>query len=149
MSNDTPTSGHCLCQAIQFEYLGEPNWTLHCHCESCRRATSSPMTTWISVPCEAFRFVQGSPRYFESSPGARRGFCADCGSPLTFEHERIPGELHLYAASLADPKHAVTPSRHVFVDEQLDWLEIHDELPRFATTSQGGAEPICYGPKRE
>jgi hypothetical protein len=53
--------GRCLCRAVIFEYDAEPNWTLHGHCESCRRATSSPMTTWISVPRSAFRFKQGTP----------------------------------------------------------------------------------------
>jgi len=146
MSSGT-VEGHCLCGAVVFEYDAEPHWIVHCHCESCRRATSSPITTWISVPRRAFRFTQGMPCYFSSSPGARRGFCATCGSPLTFEAERIPDEVHLYAASLADPA-KVTPTRHVFVEEQLPWFETADELPRFAKTSRGGAQPIPHGPKR-
>jgi hypothetical protein len=137
--------GRCLCGAVRFEYDGEPNWVLHCHCESCRRATSSPMTTWISVPRSAFAFKQGTPRFFNSSPGVARGFCGTCGSQLTYENERIPDEVHLYAASLADPSQ-VSPSRHVFVEEQLPWMEIADRLPRFAKTSRGGAQPIRYGP---
>ena len=137
--------GRCLCRAIIFEYDAEPNWTLHCHCESCRRATSSPMTTWISVPRSAFRFKQGAPRCFNSSPGVTRSFCGTCGSQLTYESERIPDEVHLYAASLINPLN-VNPSRHVFVDEQLPWLEIADRLPRFAKTSRGGVQPIRYGP---
>ena len=141
-----PVEGHCLCRAIVFEYDAEPNWTLHCHCESCRRATSSPITTWISVPRSAFRFKEGAPRYFNSSPGARRGFCATCGSPLTYESERIADEVHIYAASLTDPGD-VKPQRHVFVDEQLPWLETIDRLPRFARTSRGGARPIRHGPR--
>jgi hypothetical protein len=64
---------------------------------------------------------------------------------LTYESERIPDEVHLYAASLVNPL-IVSPSRHVFVDEQLPWLEIADQLPRFAKTSRGGAQPIRYGP---
>ncbi len=139
--------GHCLCRSVIFEYEAEPHWTLYCHCESCRRATSSPTTAWISVPRGAFRFKQGAPRYFNSSPGVTRGFCATCGSPLTYENQRIPGEVHLYAASLADPSR-VSPSRHVFVEEQLPWLEIVDQLPRFAKTSRGGAQPIRYGPRK-
>lgn len=148
MSNDQKAGGHCLCRAIKFEYVGAPNWTLHCHCESCRRAASSPIVTWISAPPSAFRFTQGSPRYFQSSPDVRRAFCGDCGSPLTYENDRIADEVHLYAASLADPSNVVV-TRHVFVDEQLDWLKVHDNLPRYGTTSQGGAEPIRYGPKQE
>jgi hypothetical protein len=141
----SPVEGHCLCRAVLFEYDAEPNWTLHCHCESCRRATSSPMTTWISVPRSAFRFKQGTPRYFNSSPDARRGFCATCGSPLTYENGHTPDEVHLYAASLADPSD-VRPSRHVFAEEQLPWFEVADQLPRFAADSRG-AQPVRYGPK--
>jgi hypothetical protein len=103
------------------------------------------MTTWISVPCSAFRFKKGTPCYFNSSLGVTRSFCGTCGSQLTYENERIPDEVHLYAASLADPSQ-VSPSRHVFVEEQLPWLETADRLPRFAKTSRGGAQPVRYGP---
>jgi hypothetical protein len=105
------------------------------------------MTTWISVPRRAFRFTSGEPRYFASSAGVKRGFCTNCGSPLTYENERVPDEVHLYAASLLAPANAV-PTRHVFVSEQLPWLEVMDELPRYATTSRDGAQPVRIGPHR-
>ncbi|HJT44264.1 MAG TPA: GFA family protein [Rhizomicrobium sp.] len=140
--------GHCLCRSITFEYRAPPNWVAYCHCESCRRATSSPITTWISVPRAAFRFTQGEPRYFRSSEGVRRGFCATCGSQLTYENEHIPEEIHLYAASLAEPG-SVSPTRHVFAEEQLPWFEIEDELPRYAKTSRGGVHPLRHGPAKK
>jgi hypothetical protein len=139
--------GGCLCGSIVFQYEGPPNWTLHCHCESCRRATSSPMTTWISVPRSSFRFLKGAPRHFASSQGVRRGFCEHCGSPLTYESERIPDEVHLYAASLVTGA-TVVPNRHVFVSEQLPWFEVLDELPRYATTSRSGEPPVRIGPRK-
>ena len=43
------TRGHCLCGQVTFEFTGSPLWCGHCHCESCRRATASPFTTWIGV----------------------------------------------------------------------------------------------------
>jgi hypothetical protein len=144
--NGTSVSGRCLCGSIAFQYDSAPNWTLHCHCESCRRATSSPITTWISVPRSAFALTTGTPRYFASSPGVRRGFCENCGSPLTYESERIKDEVHIYAAALLDPAH-VSPGGHVHVDEQLSWFEVLDDLPRFATSSRGGASPVRIGPR--
>jgi hypothetical protein len=105
------------------------------------------MTTWISVPRGNFTVVKGTPRYFSSSPGVRRAFCGNCGSPLSYESERMPDEVHLYAASLVNPE-PVLPSRHVFVAEQVSWLEILDDLPRYATTSRGGASPVRMGPKK-
>jgi hypothetical protein len=147
MDDPNKVIGRCLCGSVAFQYSGAPNWTVHCHCESCRRATSSPMTTWISVPRSAFSFTKGSPRYFGSSQGVKRGFCENCGSPLTYENERIADEVHLYAASLFDAIE-VSPTRHVFVAEQLPWFEVYDELPRFATTSRRGASPVRKGPRK-
>lgn len=141
-------SGRCLCGSVTFQYTGRPHWTAHCHCESCRRATSSPMTTWISVPRSTFAFTNGTPRYFCSSPGVRRGFCGNCGSPLTFENERMAEEVHLYAVSLLDPNDA-SPSCHVYVDEQLTWFEALDDLPRFATTALPATSPVRIGPRKK
>lgn len=143
-----PTTGRCLCRAITYEFDGAPTWVAHCHCESCRRATSSPMTTWMCVPRESLRFTKGEPRYYRSSPGVRRGFCADCGAPLTYENDRRPGDVDLYAVTLDDATQ-LRPVSHVFAAEQLPWLEILDELPRYAATNEGGkAQPMRIGPKR-
>ena len=147
MSNEY-VGGRCLCGAIRFRFEGAPNWVVHCHCESCRRATSSPMTTWISVPRAKLQFTGGTPRYFSSSTTAKRSFCDACGSPMTYETDYLPDEIHIYAVSLDDPANPiVSPSRHVFVSEQLSWFEVHDALPRFATTSARGAKPLRLGPK--
>jgi hypothetical protein len=104
------------------------------------------MTTWISVPRSAFGFIKGSPRHFASSPGVMRGFCGNCGSPLSYESVGAPNEVHIFAASLLAADNVV-PSRHVFVAEQLHWFEVLDELPRYATTSRGGAPPLRIGPR--
>jgi hypothetical protein len=139
------TTGHCLCRAVQFEFEGAPNATFHCHCESCRRTTSSPVTTWLNVPKSAFRFTKGLPAIFVSSPGVQRGFCGACGSPLIYENAKDPDAVDLYAASLSDPT-GVVPTRHVFAREQLPWFEVHDTLARYATTMRSGDPPVRHGP---
>jgi hypothetical protein len=139
-------TGHCLCGAVKFAYEGEPKWTLNCHCESCRRATSSPMATWISVPLSAFRFTAAKPNYYASSSGVRRGFCGKCGSPLTYQNETIPDEIHLLAVALTDAG-KVQPTAHVFVEDQLPWFDAADELPRYTKTRRN-AEPMRKGPRK-
>ena len=140
------TTGHCLCGAVKFGYDAEPKWTLNCHCESCRRATSSAMTTWISVPKSAFRFTADMPQYYASSAGVRRSFCRQCGSPLTYEHEQLPDEVHVLAGALSDPGTA-RPQAHIFVADQLPWFDAADELPRYEQTRKD-AKPIRHGPRR-
>jgi hypothetical protein len=63
---------------------------------------------------------------------------------LAYENERIPDEVHLYAASLENPSD-VKPSRHVFVEEQLPWLEIADRLPRFVRQAAAECSQLGMG----
>jgi hypothetical protein len=128
--------GRCLCGEVSYEYSGPENWRGHCHCESCRRNTASPFTTWFGVPYAAFRFAGKPPKVYLSSPGARRSFCPNCGTPIAYEHEKYPGEIHLYAASLDDPTD-FQPQFHVHYAERLPWVELADGLPRF---EHGGSE---------
>lgn len=122
--------GRCLCGAVTFAYTGEENWRAHCHCESCRRQTSSPFTTFMGVPDGAFQFTGEQPKVYVSSPGVRRLFCATCGSPVAYEADAFPDEIHFYAASLEAPE-TFSPDRHVHTGEQLPWIHLDDGLPRF------------------
>lgn len=124
----TTTTGHCLCGACSFELTGPHNWVGHCHCDSCRRATASPMTTWIGHPNGAWAWTGTPPTIHESSPGRRRGFCGTCGSPMVFHADIYPDETHFYATLLSDPT-GVSPTVQFHRDEQLPWLHLGDALP--------------------
>ena len=125
----TMMKGRCLCGHVAFEVRGPVLWCGHCHCDSCRRATGSPFTTWFGVKRDDCRFTGAEPGVYRSSPGVRRGYCTNCGSPMAFESERWPDEIHLYAASLEDPA-AITPQFHVHVAEKLPWVVLADGLPQ-------------------
>jgi predicted N-acetyltransferase YhbS len=121
-------SGRCLCGAVRFSFTGAPAWQSHCHCESCRRATSSPFTSFLSVRQDRVRW-QGERRAFASSPGVTRWFCPACGAPLAYETAERPGETDLYAASLDDPS-GYAPTLHDHWDEHLPFVRLDDGLPR-------------------
>jgi hypothetical protein len=140
------TTGHCLCGAVAYAFDGAPVEALHCHCEDCRRHTGAPIATFVMVERAKLRFTKAAPNEFISSPGVRRSFCGRCGTPIAYASDRRPDIVDLFAGTLDDPS-AVKPSCHVQVDAQVPWLEVLDELPRFARF-RGGAEPIRHGPKR-
>lgn len=132
----TITRGRCLCRRVTYEYSGPENWRGHCHCESCRRNTSSPFTTFFGVPNEAYRFTGDKPSVYESSPGVRRLFCGTCGSPMAYDSDRFPDEIHFYAATLEDSS-GFKPSFHVYCTEQVPWVELADDLPKYQRSSKG------------
>lgn len=121
--------GHCLCGAVRFEFTAEPVWTVHCHCDSCRRQTASPMTTFVGVRDGTWRWAGAAPAVYASSPGVERWFCGTCGSPVAFKADRYPGETHFYACLLEDAA-TLRPSEHVHWEERLPWLHVGDDLKK-------------------
>jgi len=139
------TTGRCLCGAIRYEFRSAPEWVVHCHCDSCRRQVSSPLATFVGVLHKNFRFIAGAPNAYASSPGVSRSFCGACGSPIAYEAERLPDEIHLFHGTLDDPGD-LAPTAHVFTEERVAWFEVHDELPRYARGVRG-MTPIGHGPQ--
>lgn len=128
--------GGCLCGAVRYRVRGAPLWVAHCHCQSCRRATASVMATYAGYAGDRFAVERGEPARFSSSLGVTRSFCGQCGSPLTYESERWPGEVHIFLCTLDEPE-SLAPQAHVHVAERLSWLHTNDGLPEFQTTSGG------------
>ena len=122
-----PFAGRCLCGAITYRCTAPPLWQGHCHCESCRRATASPFTSYFGVADGAWE-ISGTPAEYQSSAETFRQFCPNCGTHISYRSVRFPGERHFFAATLNHPETFV-PSRHYFWEERLPWLHLSDGLP--------------------
>ena len=126
--------GGCRCGDIRFEVEGQPGFVAHCHCADCRAATSAAFSTYAGFGQRNFRLTRGQPRRYQSSVGVVRSFCGTCGTPLTFESVRWPEEVHILVGSFDRPQDFI-PTGHVYVAEQLPWIHLADNLPRYDTTS--------------
>ena len=142
---EKPVTGRCLCGDIRYEYHGAPVKILHCHCESCRRHTSSPITTSVCVARDGFRYARREP-VTKVIAGRDTYPLGRCGSPMTYDSTDDANQVDIYICTLDDPA-AVVPTYHVHVEEQLPWFEIADALPRYAQ-GKSGNEPVRHGPRR-
>jgi hypothetical protein len=125
--------GGCLCGAVRFRLQWPSLWAAHCHCSLCQRAHGAAYVTWVGM-AEDHVWVddaQRQLRWYVSSPGAERGFCARCGSSLFFRSKRWAGELHIARANFEGTIDRL-PSEHVFWDTHVDWVSLdqNDGLPR-------------------
>ena len=130
-------TGTCLCGQLRYEAGGTPFHLTNCHCATCRRSSGAPFVAWFSVPHAAFRFVQGTPARFQSSEHGTRSFCPRCGSPLTFESSRAPGEIDVTTCTLDDPG-ALPPQDHTWVRSRLRWVHLADGLPAYEQARPAG-----------
>ncbi len=126
--------GRCLCGRVSFRAEGPPEWVSHCHCESCRRTTAAAMATYAGFESSAVAWIGDVPAVYKSSPGVKRQFCRNCGTSVSFESDRWPGELHLFVTTMNDPG-AFIPDRHTYVGERIPWMHLADDLPQYQTTS--------------
>jgi hypothetical protein len=128
--SDGRYTGGCMCGAVRYQLTGAGTNLCYCHCASCRRAAGAPAVPWGTFARDAFSVTRGHLAEYRSAPPVLRGFCAQCGTSLTYRHERRAAEIDVTLASLDDPG-ALAPTMHVWVSDKLPWVSIGDGLPQF------------------
>jgi hypothetical protein len=78
-------SGGCQCGAVRFRIEGTLGDASICHCRMCQKAFGGFYAPLVSVGKATLAWTRGAPKSFQSSNFAARGFCDDCGTPLTYE----------------------------------------------------------------
>ena len=124
-----------MCGAIRYEANVQPFWSGFCHCRTCQQATGGPFAVFVDFRREELKFVKAKPKIYHSTPWGERGFCSNCGSPISMGYrgdymssDRL-GLIGIYVGSLDQPEIAC-PTEHQAVETQVPWLVIDDELPR-------------------
>jgi hypothetical protein len=123
--------GGCLCGAVRFRARDEAIATSLCHCSMCRRAAGAPLVAWAMFPESAVTLERGELATHASSPGVQRGFCARCGTTLSFTADFLPGLVDLTIACFDEPER-LPPQLHMWEGERVPWLVLGDDLPRHA-----------------
>jgi hypothetical protein len=111
-------TGGCQCGAVRFRVtkLGR---TSICHCRMCQKATGG--IGGIYVVGRNVTWTRGTPKYFASSNKVQRGFCADCGTPLTFEMNA--GDFDLSIAAFDHPA-SIAPVIQYSHETRLPWFDV-------------------------
>jgi len=88
------------------------------------------VVAWVTFPATGFRFTKGKPKMFRSSAQVVRAFCPDCGTPLTYRHDKQPETLDITSCSLDEPGR-FPPTHHSWLAHDLAWVRFGDGLPTF------------------
>jgi hypothetical protein len=130
-------AGGCLCGAVRYEARGIPRFPCFCHCETCRRAVGAPVVPWVTFATGELRMTRGALTQYRSSSAVLRGFCAACGTSLTYLNETRAADIDLTLTSLDQPQR-LAPAMHVWVVHKLPWLSITDGLPQYPAGAPAG-----------
>lgn len=78
----TEIKGQCMCGAVTVRATADKPNLRACHCDMCRRWTSS---MYMSLPTDPASIkVEGPVKTYRSSEWAERAFCETCGSALWY-----------------------------------------------------------------
>lgn len=121
LTTDSITGG-CQCGAVRFR-IGKLGNSALCHCRMCQKAFGgfyAPLVTAYDLT-----WTRGAPKLFQSSNRVQRGFCAECGTPLTYDYGAEPG---IAIGALDNPERAA-PAVQVCFEDRQQFVESLAELP--------------------
>ncbi|HWU15172.1 MAG TPA: GFA family protein [Caulobacter sp.] len=121
-----PLAGGCQCGAVRFRVEGETGRASICWCRMCQKAFSGPFGALVTVKVADLAWTRGQRSTFQSSEAVKRGFCAACGTPLTFEWSADQIDLAVFAFD--DPSR-VEPAVQLAVEGHPAWMEHLADLP--------------------
>ncbi len=112
MNQEARLTGGCQCGAVRFR-VARPRQAAICHCRMCQKAFGNYFAPLVMV--DDVEWTRGAPTFFRSSNQARRGFCANCGTPLCFLGD--DGAMELAGGAFDDPDVAPPTVQYVLKDK--------------------------------
>jgi hypothetical protein len=134
-------TGGCQCGAVRFGVTTVPNRVSICHCRMCQKATGAPFAALADINRTDFAWTKGQPAFFRSSSIAERGFCAACGTPLSFG--RIDGDRIEIMTGSFDRPDRIVPTRQFGSESRLGWVVGISNLPSQTTQQNYGPEKMA------
>ena len=138
--SDEKLTGGCQCGAVRFAITGEMGRASICHCRMCQKAFGNAFAPLVTA--RGLTWTRGAPKFFRSSNKVQRGFCADCGTPLTYEPDGLWPEVAI--AALDNPA-AVPPVIQVGSESRIPWTDGLAALPTRSDTEQAKVAPFYAG----
>lgn len=121
-------TGGCQCGATRYRLSGPLFNVQICHCRMCQRAFGSYFAPLAAVVVSDLAWLGAPPTLYRSSSVAQRGFCAHCGTPMTFQYDGEPREISIALGTLDDPA-AAPPVTQFGTESRMPWFHELHRLP--------------------
>jgi hypothetical protein len=120
-------TGGCQCGAVRYA-LHAPLENAHvCHCRMCQKAMGNFFAAFGRIDNKNLTWTRGQPSVYRSSAAVERGFCAACGTPLSYQYLAY-ARINLTLGSLDDPS-AYPPIRQYGTENCSSFLSGLTALP--------------------
>jgi hypothetical protein len=105
----------------------------------CQRATGGVFAALAGGAPDNFEWTRGTPSFFASSNLAQRGFCPECGTPLSFQYRAAGSRMYTTIGSLDHPER-VELVKQFGIESQLPWVKFCEAVPGERTAESAQAQ---------
>lgn len=131
-------SGGCQCGAVRYRFTKRPKGAHICHCRMCQKAFGAFYAPLVGGPRDTFEVTRGTIALFRSSEPVERGFCRDCGTPLSFAH--VGGNWMSVSIGSLDQPEAFPPKDQHGANSRIHWVNGLGQLPDVAPIEERAPE---------
>lgn len=138
-------TGGCQCGSVRYAmHVARVEKPHVCHCRMCQKATGGLFAALAGCSRVDLEWTRGAPWLFASSNLAKRGFCRDCGTPLTFAYDTPEARIYVTIGSMDDPELAGIEIQYG-LEAKVSWVEFCDDVPSEVTGESPAAQEFLAG----
>lgn len=124
-------TGGCQCGRVRYALFKEPSKPHVCHCRMCQKAFGNYFAPFASVALTDFEWTRGVAGRFMSSEIVERGYCRDCGTPMSFRYTNL-SRIGIALGSLDHPER-LPPILQYGIESRMPFLTALGALPGHTT----------------
>ncbi|PHZ84395.1 GFA family protein [Paremcibacter congregatus] len=129
----TNFTGSCMCGKASYHADTEALFTAHCHCQNCRKSSTTGHGSLILLPADALTVTGDLSRYSwtaDSGHKITKHFCGTCGCLVYQENDALP-EGRGIAVNLLDDPEVFAAQMVVYSSRALSWDQPATGIPAF------------------
>ncbi|MEM9581794.1 MAG: GFA family protein [Pseudomonadota bacterium] len=126
--------GGCLCGAITYRAVVNPERCAICHCENCQINSGTAFGWIVHIQDHQFELITGRLKVFETiaDSGRRRSmsFCGDCGTRIHAQTPDVPDAFFGLRVGTVHQRESLPPKQQVWGRSSQQWCFELTAVPR-------------------
>ncbi len=115
-------TGSCLCGGVRYRIQGLVRDVVNCYCTQCRKTSGHHVAATRVKEKDLFIDEHKPLRWYQSTPGYKRGFCKQCGGNLFWS--RLSDDQISVMAGTIDPPTGLKTVEYIYEEDASDYIEI-------------------------
>ena len=126
-------TGGCECNAIAYQFDGEPLTCYTCHCTDCQTSSGTAFGLAMVVYLKEVKIIKGkvtttTVTYNEEK--VQRHSCAQCGTSLWFTADKYPELMSIKPGTFSETNW-FKPIAHLWTRSAVSWVCFDDSIPKY------------------